>query len=122
MRTYPMAPPLPGQGNARNLVSQPDGLEACPCCGAVWKNGRPWSETTMNPVEVAEKMGISPQAVTQRIRSGSIAAYLGAGAGGRNKYVIPVFEYERVAAQEVADGGPRPEKVAAVQDLGVKRG
>lgn len=122
MRTYPQAPPLPGQGRPHNLVPQPDGLDACPCCGAIWKGGKPWATTSMDPAELGEKMGLSRQAVTQRIRNGTIAAYPGAGTGGRNTYIIPVFEFERVAAQAVEDGGPRPEKTKPVQDLGVTRG
>jgi hypothetical protein len=94
-------------------------MEACPCCGAVWKGGRPWSETVLSPVEMAERIGQSPQTITQRIRNGSIAAYLAAGTGGRNKYLIPVFEFVRVAALEPSKAG-RPSQ-RAVEDLGAKR-
>lgn len=118
---YPKAPPLPGQGRPHNLVEK-DGHEACPCCGAVWKGGRPWSDTTLTPIEMAPKMGISNQAVTQRIRSGSIAAYHGAGAQGRNSYLIPVFEFERLEKLDPQDGGPQPPKARPVQDLGGRRG
>jgi hypothetical protein len=97
-------------------------MEACPCCGAVWKGGKPWSETVLEPGEMAEKMGLTRQAVTQRIRNGSIAAYPGVGTGGPNTYIIPVFEFQRVMAQEPLDGGARPERVRPVEDLGVKRG
>lgn len=122
MERYPKAPVLPGTGNPRNLVSQEGGFDACPCCGAVWKGGRPWSDKVLSPVEMGEKAGLSPQAITTRIRTGAIAAYPAAGTGARNKYLIPIFEMERVLAQEPFEGGPRPEKVRPVEDLGVKRG
>ena len=120
MRKYTQAPPLPGTGNPRNLVkTETPGFDACPCCGAVWKGGKPWSKTTMSTVEMAEKAGLSPQTITQRIRNGTIAAY---PAIGRNGYIIPVFEFQRVMEQDPLDGGARPEKTAKVQDLGVSRG
>ena len=122
MRKFSQAPPLPGAGNPRNLLPQADGFDACPCCGAVWKGGRPWSETTLSPTQMADQIGMTPQAVTMRIRMGSIAAYLASGTGKRNSYLIPVFEAQRVMAQDPLEGGINPNKTVAVQDLGVNRG
>lgn len=120
MPKYPQAPPLPGAGTPRNLVPAKDGCEACPCCGALWKGGRPWSEVVLTPAQVSEKTGLSQQAITTRIRQGSIAAYYAAGAAGRNKYLIPVFEFQRVLELDESKGGIRPE--SRIKDLGVNRG
>lgn len=120
MRKYSQAPPLPGTGNPRNLVpSKVPGFHACPCCGAIWKGGKPWSETIMTVLEVAAAAGLSSQTITQRIRNGTIAAY---PQSGRNGYLIPVFEFERVMKQDPLDGGARPEKASKVQDLGSSHG
>lgn len=122
MRTYPQAPPLPGAGNPRNLIPSKDGLEACPCCGAVWKGGRPWSEAILNPAQMSVATGLTPQAITQRIRNGTIAAYLSTGNGARNGYLIPVFEVNRVLNQDPLDGGANKGTAAKSEDLGVRRG
>lgn len=99
MKKLPPAPSLPGQGNARNLVEQ-GGHEACPCCGSVWKGGMPWSDKVLTPLELSEATGLTQQNITTRIRSGTIAAYLAVGAGGRNKYLIPIFEAQRIQAED----------------------
>lgn len=122
MRNFGQAPPLPGHGQPLNLVKQEGGVEACPCCGGVWKGGKPWTENCLTPAEMALQCGMSAQAITQRIRRGTIAAYNKAGSGARNDYLIPIFEVQRVMAQDPLDGGARPEKTKQVKDLGVKRG
>lgn len=99
MKAYEKAPALPGAENAHNLIPDPENpsLASCPCCGAMWKGGKPWSDITMTPAELAQAMGISQQAVTSRIRGGSIAAYLGPQA--RNTYLIPIYEVKRLEAE-----------------------
>ena len=121
MRRFKKAPSLPGGDCPRNLVSQAEGFDACPCCGAMWKGGRPWTDKVLSPVELAMQMGQTPQSITSRIRMGTIAAYPGAGSGRKNVYLIPVFEAERVKEQDPLEGGMRPDKVG-IQDLGVPRG
>ena len=122
MRNFGQAPPLPGHGRPNNLVKQSATVDVCPCCGAAWKGGKPWTETSMTPAEMALECGMTQQAITQRIRRGTIAAYHKAGSGARNDYLIPISEVKRVMAQDPLDGGARPEKTAKVKDLGVKRG
>jgi len=94
---YPKAPKLPGQGHRLNLVPAENNSAKCfcPVCGATWLHGRPWSHMLISPEDLAAKLGVSTQAITSRIRSGTIAAYLKPG-GGRNVYLIPVYESERV--------------------------
>jgi hypothetical protein len=45
------------------------------------------------------KLGITQQAVTARIRKGTIAAFLVAGRGLRNSYLIPIHEVDRVMSE-----------------------
>ena len=77
---------LPGEGNPKNLVSLETHQE-CPCCGALWKGGRPWAEKTLTSAQVAEIMGITRSAVVQRLSRGTLAGYQGPGG----EWVIPVF-------------------------------
>ena len=79
--------PLPGEGNPHNLVPQGDGIQACPCCGALWKGGSPWSDTTLNTQDVAERMGITRSAVLQRLAIGTLAGYRGA----TGEWLVPIY-------------------------------
>jgi len=112
MRKLDKAPSIPGAGNPGNLVQDGcgEGVDMCPACGAAWKGGRPWSEVTLKPSEVAEKLGVTVQCVNQRIRSGTIAALLRPSRGGRNVYLVPIFEVKRLLEEK----GQSTE----VQDLG----
>lgn len=81
-----MSAPLPGQGRLHNLKNM-DTHEACPCCGAVWKEGRPWATSIMSVLQFARVKGISPQAVAMKCRKGIIAAY----RGPDGHWLIPVI-------------------------------
>jgi hypothetical protein len=60
---------------------------------------------------MATETGMSQQNITTRIRKGTIAAYLGSGTGAHNKYLIPIFEVERVKAEN-------PDRKAGEVDCG----
>ena len=104
MPNHRKAPPLPGAENPRSLLIREDELAECPCCGAVWRGDRPWSQTVVSPAQLAAEMGQTPQNITHRIRTGTIAAYPAAGTGGRHTYLIPIVEAARVK-QESGIGG-----------------
>jgi hypothetical protein len=78
---------LPGENHPKNLVDMGT-YEACPCCGAVYKQGRPWAETTISAQELAKEKGITTPAIYSKIRRGIISAYL--GPDGR--WIIPVIQ------------------------------
>jgi hypothetical protein len=118
MKALPRAPHLPGQGNAHNLIYTDIGMGVCPCCGAVWKGDRPWTNTVMTAKEVASEFKISLQAVSYRIRNGHMAAYVGVGM--RGAYLIPICEVQRVR-DEVLDESADP-AVTRVTDLGGSHG
>ena len=112
-KPFPPAPELPGARSRHSLVYKEGTKEAaCPICGAVWLNGRPWSGKAMSPAELAPILCTTQQAISARIRTGTIAAYPKAG-DGRNGYLIPIFEVERVVAlgnnKHVEDLGKAPE-------------
>ena len=79
-------PLLPGEGNPKNLIHHED-HQTCPCCGALWRGGKPWATTTLNSSEAAELMGTTRSAVVQRLSRGTLAGYQGVGG----EWVIPVY-------------------------------
>jgi len=101
MKKLEKAPTLKGVGEVNNLIPNGagEGIDSCPCCGATWKGGKPWSGTTITPRELATALGISDQAVYHRIRTGKIAAYLRPTLG-RDSYLIPIFEAKRVLEEQ----------------------
>ena len=78
--------PLPGEGNPHNLVTKGD-HQTCPCCGALWKGGTPWSANILTSQDVAERMGVTRSAVLQRLNAGTLAGYRGASG----EWVVPVY-------------------------------
>lgn len=77
--------PLPGEGNARNLVDHGE-YQVCPCCGALWRGGHPWTEVTVDSAQLAERLGITRSAVVQRLSRGTLAGYQGVS----REWLIPV--------------------------------
>lgn len=81
---------LPGKGQPHNLVDKGE-YSVCPCCGSVWKEGRPWTQTSLSVRELAAAMKVSVAAVNKRIRKGTIQAYLGVNG----QWVIPINKERR---------------------------
>jgi len=101
MKKLNKAPAINGVGETGNLIPNGagEGIDMCPCCGAAWKGGTPWSGTTITVPELAAALGYTVQAVYCRIRTGTIAAILRPNRG-RNYYLIPVFEAKRVLEEQ----------------------
>ena len=88
MKKLDPAPPMPEEE-----------LGVCPCCGSVWQGCKPWEGLTLTPTELADRMGVTPQNITTRIRKGTIAAFLVSHRGWKNSYLIPIHEVDRVSAE-----------------------
>lgn len=89
----PSRAPLPGEGNPKNLVNMGD-HQTCPCCGALWKGGRPWAEKTLTSQEAADILGVTRSAVVQRLSKGTLAGY----QGPSNEWIVPVFVVKPISS------------------------
>lgn len=83
--TKPIRKRLPGEGEVRNLINKDDHAE-CPCCGAVWRQGRPWTATIYTVAQMAELRGVSRSSITQKLARGTMAGYQNL----KGEWLIPI--------------------------------